>query len=139
MGVERKQVTLEKPSVVCGVHAEPFRYEWPKGYPTFAIRAFQIVADSGAFVNLSEFKIARITKTTPLCCRIKAMDLTKLVELYEECLPGKTAMCSRCAQVKLGAPFKYNDPRTGYGELTLTHLCFECVAHRMIAAPGRSN
>jgi hypothetical protein len=134
--MDRKQVNLELDCVVCRVHAEPFRAKWPEGYPTFAVKAFQIVAETGVFANMSEFKIARMLKTTPLCCR---MDKAKLLELYLELPMAVTANCSRCAQVKPGAPFKYNDPRTGYGELTLTHLCFECVVYRMVAAPGRSN
>src|SRR4051812_33496364 len=125
--MDRKQVDLVMESVVCGLHGEPFRAEWPKGYPTFAIRAFQIVAESGAFLNVSEFKIARMTKTMPLCCRIKTLDPAKLVELYVEALGDKADVCSRCAEVKPGAPYKYNDPRGTGGVLTLRHLCFDCV------------
>jgi hypothetical protein len=139
MGVERPQVNLEMDRVVCGIHGEPFRAKWPEGYPTFAVEVFHAVAQTGVFSDVGEFKINRMLKTKPLCCRLKEIDPAKLVELYTRTSMAVTAVCSRCALLKPGAPYKYNDPRSNYGHLTLTHLCFECVVYRLVAAPGRSN
>ena len=114
--------------VCCPVHGEPFRAEYPKGYPTFMIKSFQEVTvvpglwDECKRLTGKEEPTAKdleaVFDVKPICCRLP---VAKLVEVYEDCGIGKVARCDVCRVKRKGTPITASN-------VSYKHCCFMCIA-----------
>lgn len=124
-------VVLDHRRVLCAVHGEPFRAEYPRGYAVFMVEAFRAYAaldgtleearrlsgtPDGADVPVKAMELALDIK--PACCRLPR---AALVAVYERCGLGVTKRCKACGRKAKGTPISAVNA-------TYSHLCFSCVA-----------
>lgn len=116
------ELTFER--ALCARHGEPFRARWPKGYPIFMVKAFQVVASKPEIAEAVEGNISRITELLderPMCERLTR---DEMLGLYGDAGIGSMAVCDNCRRMALGTPFS----RTVGGQVMKDdHVCFECV------------
>ena len=122
---ERPQVNLTFERMLCARHGEPFRAQWPKGYPIFMVHAFQAVASKPEVAAAVEGDITgleRLLDEKPACERLTR---DELLALYGDAGIGKVAECVNCKRAALGTPYSTSGPA---GRVTAAqHICFECV------------
>lgn len=124
--VPKPTIIFEVPMVLCNRHGEPFRVNWPKGYPSFMLKAWDIVVAQKAFgeevgEKLEPVVVSQVLKKRPLCCRLKPDELRRL---YIDINLGKVAHCETCHKRRIGTMCRINS-HGGLG-----HVCFECVVYR---------
>ena len=147
MSEEHPTIRLERERVLCIRHGEPFREQWPKGFPIMSLRLFEhtwgmkgdeklhekLIAEARRLVPIAEdAKVGldgmhAVMDAKPLCCRIEPALLEKL---YVESGIGVIERCLNCRQRKLGTPFCTSK----HGRLR--HICFNCVVFKMRPDPG---
>lgn len=124
-------VNLDHDRVVCDVHGEPFRRYWPTGYAIFVVRGFELLAAHEFFQREAKRSVEGINECLsrlPICCRLPRAEL---VALYLE-VNGKTSQwpddrCHMCDEYAVGTPVEC---KAGGKQLTLPHVCFECIAKK---------
>ena len=121
---------IEVPDVklmLCRVHGEPLRAQWPKGYPSMVMTLMQALVEDEELVELTAADAGRITailpEFAPLCGRYPklirpALEATGL-GVHAACWGG----CRR--PVALGTPYTAIQPS---GEEVTRHVCFRCVS-----------
>lgn len=128
-GNPRIDLTFER--ALCGRHGEAFRAEWPSGYPTFLLHAWQkldLLADAPEGLTL-EHAIAWAMYELgerPMCCRFKREEL---LSLYEGCRKWKRRVCKRCHQIRTGS--KLTVTRPDGTTRKLGHTCLRCLVYKM--------
>ena len=124
-------ISLEHHRVACRLHMKPFRDEWPKGWPLFAVRAFQEVmgtdsmgADLGRLGRIEnpeaplEPLIEQALDLKPACCRLSD---AMLIECYLFSKIGCIRRCVRCHRRRIGVTIMTSNMGT------IPHLCFWCL------------
>jgi hypothetical protein len=125
-------IELEHRRVMCGLHGEPLRAQWPLGYAIFTLKAFETVCSAEGWAEemksayqagaqTDKEAVERLLDRRPLCCRMTADDLHSL---YVETGIGRLATCQGCFATSLGT--EYRTVRK-----TFRHLCFNCAIHRI--------
>jgi hypothetical protein len=128
-------VELPVEAVVCRMHGEPFRANWPAGYPIAVVRLFQAATESSTELHEATGGDAHrlnavIAEFGPLCRLVSA---EQRLEIYRDAARtpgtafGANGLCAACGKWKLGSPFGGKQPR---GPVVTAHICFECVARR---------
>jgi len=126
MSDDKPLIELPISSVVCRVHCEPFRANWPAGYLPFSVYAFKALSmdPTGGFIESIGGDISLASAAfaeRPICSRLTA---DQLVATYIEAAFGVEARCGVCHEHKAGAPFAQT------GAPNMRHVCFRCVAER---------
>lgn len=122
------QILLTLERLLCARHGEPFRAQWPKGFPIFTVKAFQVVASKpeiAAAVEGDVRGIERLLDEKPACCRLTS---DEMLALYGDAGIGVVATCQNCRRFALGTPYSRSMPG---GVEKDDHICFECVLHWM--------
>ncbi len=121
-------LTFER--VHCSRHGEPLRSQWPTGYAVMMIKLFEAVFRDQATLadnkrdeddRTDPEKMHDLLDDTPMCCRVSD---AKLLEIYTDAGFGVVAKCKVCRRKRIGSSYTTSIK-------TFTHLCFECVTHRM--------
>jgi len=119
------QLNLTFERTLCARHGEPFRAQWPKGFPIFVVKAFQAVASKPEIGEAVEGDITRIEELLderPMCDRLTR---DELLTLYGDAAIGRMDVCVNCRRMALGTPYSTSGPG---GRVTAAdHICFECV------------
>lgn len=121
---EAVQVDLTYDRVVCNRHGEPFRDEWPKGFPTFGILLFQEISDEDTFLDVvgKDTKlISAAFDRLPICERVSK---PVLMGAYLSAGIGKRAKCDNCGAIEDGTSYRTTIDR-------FEHLCFQCIVYRL--------
>lgn len=146
---ESKQLALAPVDVICTRHGEPFRAQWPAGYPGFVAIGLQALLSDPAFatrvkVIVADPEFSDITdeiesirfllSQKPLCC---SLGPEALLGVYKE-LASKMQLwearhCTACGRHSPGCRFRQvQTPLVSrYGAPVITrqvHLCFHCIA-----------
>jgi hypothetical protein len=125
--VPKDVIDLPFERVLCPVHGEPFRPQWPSGYLLFALKAFeQVIAqeDFAAETGSDKAQIGPALARKPLCCRLNAMALLELYRtVQEDTRLWRYRTCEVCRQNGLGSPFRTLQRDFG-------HVCFGCIVYR---------
>lgn len=108
--------------VICAQHGEPFRRDWPAGYPTFALQLLQPILA----VTSSLDELGRQLDKQPACCR---MEKAQLLTTYLGCGIGVMDRCRHCRQRQPGTPYSVSLP--GGAVEHIAHLCFRCVVFHL--------
>lgn len=132
--LNEKIVDVPFRSVVCELHGEPLRAQWPLGY---VIMAVELVDRCLKSPELAEEAKRATKKETPspeeavallakkaACCRVSR---EVLLELYEKAKIGEFKRCVHCKKKGLGTPFRVRGPA---GDVDLPHVCFRCIVYR---------
>lgn len=146
-----ESLDLSPTRVMCARHGEPFRPEWPIGYPQFVAMSAQALMGDKGFVS----HVTRALGTTPgdnpetiaachvlldeapVCCRLPR-DI--LFEVYRQVQKSvsvwKVTTCSLCGKSRAGAEYRRTVPgiradRKNGGPLTVPwpHVCLRCVVY----------
>ena len=123
-GEEHVDVDLTFDRVVCPRHGEPFRDEWPNGFPTFSMLLFEDLSKNETFLEVVGHDTKLISAAfdrQPLCERVSK---PTLMGAYLASGIGKEAKCSNCGEINYGTPYR----TTGQH---FKHLCFECIVYRL--------
>lgn len=124
---EKPSINLEIRRVVCAVHGEPFREQWPKGYIPFLLFAIDAVMAQEGFVAYAGREVEKIDAmldVKPLCCRLSP---EKRLQAFVQCELGKIGTCAFCRKVAKGTPYHFMSES---GPQRASHVCFSCVANR---------
>lgn len=142
IGTERQEVALDQRHVVCPRHMEPFRAEWPLGWPTFAMSVSQAALDSPAlqgglsnprFWTMSDLwwedlprragpaQVRQLLEDRPAC---EWLEAETLMRAYLASGIGKVGLCRVCGIVRAGTRYGV---RTGQTVNVLAQACFVCV------------
>ena len=100
-------VMLRPEIMMCPMHLEAFRAEWPAHYPSFMVEAFREVCALDSFaadvgVNDGDPQawaraVEAALQRKPACCRF---DVHKLQELFVICGVAKRKKCDRCRHLR---------------------------------------
>jgi len=133
-------ITLPFERILCPRHGEPFRAEWPRGYPLFAVKAIQRALEDPALqtrVNAPDRtqspensaifsrNVEAALDEKPACCRMK---LEQLLELYRETGLGVVAECSICGEPGEGTRYQAAI-LSEENRIDEWHACFRCVVY----------
>ena len=82
-------INLDHTRMLCPMHGEPFRKEWPSGYPHYVVMSFQLVTALDGFWNKNEGEtdkdyIERALSAKPTCCRIGPEAMVELLHRINE-------------------------------------------------------
>jgi len=145
---DKPEIHLSFDRVLCPVHGEPLRAQWPNGYATLLVKLFERVAMREPFADeqaayrrertdgerLTDAEVIEaLLDRKPLCCRVSAEEMLKA---YEEAHKGgkfaRKRVCSVCGGRRLGTPY-----RTQQGDFA--HICFTCVCKQAQVQAERLN
>lgn len=132
------RIELELDQVVCYRHGEPFRENWPRGFPSFSVKLLEIALKDDAMIQElggDLGKVREACKRLPLCERVPP---SVLLHLYHEVEIGKRARCVHCREIREGTPYNVTNRETGQIEQQ-GHLCFYCVVTAVEEHEGESN
>ena len=121
----RLPIELTFDRVACQLHGEPFRATWPNGWPVFAVFLLKHLVNTG-FAHAPVPDVEAKLDELPACCRVPD---DVLLEAYAHSGIGSLLCCTNCETIALGAPFSF---AKGGREVTLDHLCFDCVVHAVM-------
>lgn len=125
------EITPER--VICSLHGEPFREQWPKGYSEMVVAAIDHVLDSDGFrgdaKNLCAEGVEKpgVREMTaaldllPVCCRLTS---DQLLKAYKAAKIGRTKRCKLCGKKREGTHFRTTT-------VEFRHVCFICVVGRL--------
>lgn len=129
----------------CAIHGEPFREEWPRGGMLFQLKAIEALFAMDALWEeirahtgrdpgpSSKEEIEAALDRKPVCCRLSG---DTLLETYRwqhaQGGIGRKGFCSGCGAFGLGASYRF--VHSGGAIKTLPHVCFACVAKRIVPA-----
>lgn len=134
-------IMLTHDRAFCPIHGEPYRADYPRGYPTAMVMLAAAVLeddrtprDLRALCGQTEDELAgdpvlfnrqveALLDAVPACCRIRP---GKLREIYIETV-AKPARCSVCHRKGPGTPFKTV-------QRNFAHVCVDCVLERLQGA-----
>lgn len=128
------KVQLEVTDVICSLHGEPFREDWPKGYGLASVKLFEEfaqLADVHAYTGGKAEKLpAAVAEFGPLCCAVgrnimKKVYLNSGIEQF-----GK---CRVCGAVEKGAAIRVREEDE---VRMIEHVCFNCVLDANAAQGG---
>lgn len=140
-------IELNHDRAFCPIHGEPYRADYPRGYPmAMVLLARAVLADKNTCDSVMaalegkevpgddaenkvrfEAAVQAALDVRPACCRISDAALR---DVYKETL-HRRARCAMCHRLKrLGAPFKTTTQE-------LSHVCVDCVMTRFV--PKRVN
>jgi len=133
---ETANMTFDR--MLCLRHGEPFKAEWPSGYPSFICVGFKKYTDSGGMGKLPEDKVERARAMevhfdlSPLCCRLGP---DRLFDVYMEIQrdfngPWKKKLCLKCGRLQYGGPYRSSRTEHGGGIVLTKHVCLSCVCFR---------
>lgn len=138
-GIPPDAIDMSVRRVTCALHGEPYRAQWPLGYPLTMVMLFSHVlgkdsteasvnavwrdartalglAEDAEIPNKAGIEVALDRK--PLCCRVTRAIMRRT---YEESGVGVRARCTACRKKRvLGTAYQ-----TMQG--LIEHLCFDCV------------
>ena len=130
-------VPLDFDHFLCAMHGEPFRKQWPFGYPTLATIGLEIILEKEEVQKKCKgdpAKLPRVLKRKPVCCRLSK---SELFGLYLQSGIGKYAPCPVCEKVNKGEQYIMRYP-TGK-VMHFPHVCFECVITKVKSwSPGNN-
>lgn len=124
--------------VFCSRHGEPFRANWPSGYPTFMLAAWEktkLMEQAPPDLPLQEamdWAKARLDEQ-PLCCRFTREELLKL---YLGARKWKRRICGNCRQLRDGTRFQVTGADGQARQLR--HVCLWCVVYQLRPADHAS-
>jgi hypothetical protein len=116
---------------VCGIHGEPFRKDWPKGYAQIAILIIETIQDDEELANEAEgdpLRIPALLLERPACERVPR---GRLMTMYVDAKIGVDGTCTICGRRRLGTEYQRTDDKGKVA--TITHVCFDCVLDRLKA------
>lgn len=125
-------VTLDHNRALCAVHGEVFLDEWPRGYPIFMVKAFQIVAGYPSVIadarrvaglaadaDVTPRQLGAAFDVKPMCCRLPPLQLASLIE---DARHGARKHCSNCGEKRAGEAIQTSNMGR------IPHLCYRCLA-----------
>lgn len=131
MSDQQPTIQLEPRRVICKLHGEAFRANWPAGYTTFLLFALDKVLRQEGFAAYAGGKVEAINgllDERPLCCRMSPEDR---LEAYAKSGIGTRGFCRICRQ-----PASVCSVRIG--ENALSHaVCFLCLEKLQIGGERR--
>lgn len=136
MAEARAMVELPVQAVVCPVHGEPFRAQWPLGYPGFSIEIFKAAAATDELFEAAGGDAHRlnaaIAEFGPCCRLVTAEDRLRAYKAACDMSPSfkQHGICVICRKWKPGTAYSATQPA---GAVLTRHVCFECVARRECA------
>lgn len=120
MTESKPSIMLEPGRVICKLHGQPFRANWPEGYVKFLLFAMNAVLGQEGFVALAGGNVETINALLddrPLCCR---MSPEKRLEAYAQSGIGHPGYCRLCRQHRTVVDVPI-------GQFGLPHaVCFRC-------------
>lgn len=139
IGRDRVEVPLDQRHVACSRHGEPFRAEWPRGWPEFALAvstralgspALQAGLESPAYWWMTELlwedlprrrtpeQIREVLAGRPAC---EWLSREQLFECYRESGIGVIGLCQLCRIFRIGTPYHVRE----HGQARrIAHVCF---------------
>lgn len=122
--------------LLCAIHGELLRDQWPTGYAAIVIalaheflhdprtwRACGWSPDDRTRLADNERLQGALDDAAPLCCRYPSAWRRG----FEEGGAGRRGYCRGCGHFRLGAPYQMRDPRSGEVQ-RYPHFCVECVS-----------
>ena len=98
MSIDQPGITMEPHRVICKLHGEPFRANWPAGYVPFLLFALDKVMGQEEFVAYAGGEVAKVNALLderPLCCRLSPDDR---LEAWSKTGLGQRGFCRVCRQ-----------------------------------------
>lgn len=135
-GEQVLKITFER--LFCARHGEPFRYEWPKGFPTAMMMLVQAVMELEETqkdgreiagvpdgVDLDILILEKVLDKKPACCRLPPKQMLQIyLDIHKQAGLGKVSRCQVCKLQKLGTPYRTRHE-------SKKHVCFSCVLFAM--------
>ena len=120
------RIDLTYQRVACSQHAEPFRADWPVGFPEFALQLFDEVTPMIAVETPGTPDAAATIEAAldeiPLCERVSR---TTLIRVYIASGIGSDDVCQICNQPEIGVQYS---TRSANGEIKhWKHIGFRCI------------
>jgi hypothetical protein len=123
------QVELTFDRIVCARHGEPFRADWPTGFPTFSLALFEELTKDQQFADVVGKHTNLIHEALdhqPMCERLPKLTL---YGAYLKSGLGTEDLCEGCGKRGLGTEYRTKTgPSTTH---TYRHLCFNCVVYQL--------
>ena len=135
---ETVRLELTPDRTICAIHGELFAHNWPVGYPTFAVMAFQKLIDSKRFMDKLEGKfpknidaVHKELDKSPVCCQLHPSALIEvLMRVNGEDKVWEKKKCRGCNRMRCGTVYRMTGS-IGRPKKTFSHLCLSCVVHRI--------
>jgi hypothetical protein len=137
--VSQIPVELTPQRVYCPGHGEHFRANWPTGFLTFGIHAFQKAtenpklwdacrkaADLSAIEQIPPTVINLVTEHTPLCYFLKRSDIITMLRdagTLEGAAWLRIARCDLCGIPRFAGPYSIDN----VGRIQTLTVCLECA------------
>lgn len=118
--------------VLCPKHGEPFRKDWPSGYPVFLVKGWElVVGELGEMpkdlpTNQQIGWIELQLSEEPICCRLGP---ERYLSVATDSRKWHKAVCKHCKSFGPGSAFRLSDDQ-GRTVRELSHVCLSCVAFR---------
>ena len=119
------EVNMTHERMFCARHGEPFRAQYPKGFATGILPAFQRYVETRYDGDIADMDAHLDEK--PLCCRLSTPDL---LQMYVDADIGRKKRCKICGRREvLGTAYQVMQPDRTIAKIP--HVCFSCVLTRM--------
>jgi hypothetical protein len=113
-------LTLPPKRVMCAIHGEPLRSQWPMGFAVFTMKVVTKALEDKDLSSQCQGKVERVNaalEVQPACMWVPE---DTLLEAYREGGIGRMSRCEECGELSPGTPFQTQ-------EKEYDHLCFFCV------------
>lgn len=132
--------------IACYRHMEPFRSQWPKGWPMFFTKVWTALLQNPEFRDQCRDTIEHckqlLETKNPMCCWLPP---DQLLSIYQEVNAyyvkvdrkplWEDGQCVRCGNVRAGSPYQAPKLRTPKGIKKTTpdhkHICLQCFCARL--------
>jgi hypothetical protein len=119
--VSEPQIQLPVKRVMCQMHGEPFRSQWPLGYAVFMTKVTFKALESEKLQRVTRGRVEQIDRALEIRPACMWVPVDTIMEAYRESGIGTIARCNVCGERVLGTSFKTQ--RADY-----SHICFGCIA-----------
>lgn len=137
--VRQIPVELTPQRICCPGHGEHFRANWPTGFLTFGVRAFQKATENpklweacrkaahlSAIEQIPPTTINLVTERKPLCYFLEREDIVSLLRdagTLEGAAWLRIARCDLCGVSRFAGPYSINN----VGHIETLTACLECA------------
>lgn len=130
---DKPALVFELRNVVCSLHGEMFRKDWPRGYAVFSALAIDVIFKHTKFLEACRGDVTNAQKLLnqiPICCRLPKDQLLRLYEVVSTELDmWRPGICDICHDVARGGQMMRH-----VGAMqsdTIPHVCLRCLVYRI--------